>query len=64
MRPCDSVLGTRWTRWVPPSYLKIEYAPSPLIAKVMSLKPPTSAGLWERTSVLKPRSSAYRLSIL
>ena len=28
MRPCDSVAGTRWTRCVPPSHLKIEYAPS------------------------------------
>src|SRR5262249_1235717 len=24
MRPCDSVTGTRWTRCVPPSYLKTE----------------------------------------
>ena len=24
IRPCDSVFGTRWTRWVPPSYLKTE----------------------------------------
>ena len=24
MRPCDSVFGTRWTRWVPPSYLNTE----------------------------------------
>ena len=24
MRPWDSVSGTRWTRWVPPSYLKTE----------------------------------------
>ena len=24
MRPCDSVSGTRWTRCVPPSNLKIE----------------------------------------
>ena len=54
MRPWDSVLGTRWTRCVPPSYLKTEYAPSPLMAKVTSLKPPTSAGDCERTSVEKP----------
>src|SRR5271156_7255872 len=28
MRPWDSVWGTRWTRWVPPSNLNTEYAPS------------------------------------
>ena len=27
MRPWDSVSGTRWTRCVPPSYLKTLYAP-------------------------------------
>ena len=32
IRPCDSVAGTRCTRWLPPSHLKTEYAPSPLIA--------------------------------
>ena len=37
MRPCDSVSGTRCTRCVPPSHLKTEYAPSPLIANVTSL---------------------------
>jgi hypothetical protein len=26
IRPCDSVPGTRWTRCVPASHLKIEYA--------------------------------------
>ena len=44
MRPWDSVFGTRWTRCVPPSNLKTENAPSPLIANVASLKPPMSAG--------------------
>ena len=34
MRPCDSVSGTRWTRWVPPSNLNTEYAPSPRTSKV------------------------------
>ena len=24
IRPWDSVFGTRWTRWVPPSYLNTE----------------------------------------
>ena len=57
MRPCDSVTGTRCTRWVPPSNLKIEYAPSPLIANVY-VPSPTSSG-----SGLKPRRSAYFVSI-
>ena len=48
MRPCDSVAGTRCTRCVPPSNLKTEYAPSPLIANVY-LPSPMSSG-----SVLKP----------
>src|SRR5438270_189838 len=42
MRPCDSVVGTRWTRCVPPSHLKTEYAPSPLTANTVSLMPPAS----------------------
>ncbi len=58
MRPCDSVAGTRWTRWVPPSHLNTEYAPSPLTANVTSLKPPASLGLEPSTSVAKPRRSA------
>ena len=33
-RPWDSVSGTRCTRWVPPSNLNTEYAPSPLMANV------------------------------
>ena len=37
IRPCDSVSGTRWTRWVPPSHLKTAYAGSPFTAKVTSL---------------------------
>ncbi len=37
IRPCDSVSGTRWTRCVPPSHLKIENAPSPFTANVTSL---------------------------
>ena len=24
IRPCDSVLGTRWTRWTPPSNFSCE----------------------------------------
>ncbi len=58
MRPWLSVSGTRCTRCVPPSYLKIEYAPSPLIANVTSLKPPPSLGLEPSSSTLKPRRSA------
>ena len=37
IRPCDSVSGTRWTRCVPPSYLKTENAPWPFTAKTTSL---------------------------
>ena len=58
MRPCDSVFGTRWTRWVPPSNLNTEKAPSPRISNVTSLKPPTSAADCESASLAKPRSSA------
>ena len=58
IRPCDSVAGTRCTRCVPPSYLKTEYAPSPLTAKTTSLKPPLSLSFADRSSVLKPRLSA------
>ena len=37
IRPWLSVFGTRWTLWVPPSCLKIEYAPSPSISRATSL---------------------------
>ena len=63
MRPCDSVCGTRCTRCTPASYLNTLYAPSPLIAKVISLKPPAGESLWPSTSVLNPRRSAYLVSI-
>ena len=52
MRPWDSVSGTRCTRCVPPSYLKTENAPSPLISNVYE---PSVADI---VSVLKPRRSA------
>ena len=52
IRPCDSVVGTRWTRCVPASHLKIEYAPSPLTAKTDSLTPPPSFALAEICSHL------------
>ena len=58
MRPCDSVVGTRCTRCVPPSHLNTEYAPSPLTANTVSLMPPASLSLVESVSVLKPRRSA------
>ena len=58
IRPCDSVAGTRWTRWVPPSHLNTEKAPSPFTANTVSFMPPPSFSLAERTSLLKPRRSA------
>jgi hypothetical protein len=39
IRPDDSVCGTRWTRCVPPSNLRREYAPSPAISTIASLTP-------------------------
>ena len=51
IRPCDSVAGTRCTRCVPPSHLKTENAPSPFTAKTVSLTPPPSFSLAERSSV-------------
>jgi hypothetical protein len=52
MRPWDSVVGTRWTRWVPPSYLKRLNAPSPRTSNVYE---PSLASI---VSVAKPRRSA------
>ena len=37
MRPCVSVLGTRWTRWPPLSYLRCWKASSPVMLKMISL---------------------------
>ena len=58
MRPCDSVSGTRCTRCVPPSNLKIENAPCPFTAKTASFTPPPSLSLVDNVSVLKPIRSA------
>jgi hypothetical protein len=58
MRPCDSVSGTRCTRWVPPSNLKIENAPWPFTANTASLTPPPSLSLVESASVRSPIRSA------
>ena len=58
IRPCDSVSGTRCTRCVPPSNLKIENAPWPLTANTASLTPPPSLSLVESVSVLRPSRSA------
>ncbi len=63
IRPCDSVSGTRCTRCVPPSNLKIENAPWPFTANTDSLTPPASLSLVESVSVLRPKRSAYRVSI-
>ena len=58
MRPCASVWGTRWTRWTPLSYLKREWAPSPLTSKMISLMPPAGFSLKETMSVRHFRRSA------
>ena len=59
MRPEDSVTGTRWTRWVPLSYLSRDQAPSPSTRKLISLSPPSSVSLRLTTSSFQPRASAY-----
>ncbi len=56
--PCDSVSGTRCTRCVPPSNLKIEYAPCPFTPNTSSLNPPASFSLAESVSVFNPSRSA------
>ena len=63
MRPCDSVTGTRWTRWTPPSYLNHAQTPSgslpgAVTVTVTSLKPPRSDSVDDRTSTFQPRRSA------
>jgi hypothetical protein len=50
MRPCDSVAGTRWTRWVPPSYLNLEYAPSPRTSKVYEPSEASIVSVWKGQS--------------
>ena len=54
MRPCDSVTGTRWTRWGPPSCSRRCQASSPLTTKVTSLSPSRSDGLEESDLDLPP----------
>ncbi len=49
MRPWDSVAGTRWTRCVPPSYLKREYAPSPRTSNVYEPSEASSVSVWNPT---------------
>src|SRR5690606_41538695 len=68
MRPCDSVAGTRCTRWTPPSYFSRVQTPSswePLdfTATVTSLYPPRSDGWESMISVFQPTRSAYRRDI-
>ena len=47
MRPWDSVAGTRCTRWVPPSYLKRENAPSPRTSNVYEPSEASSVSVWK-----------------
>ena len=42
MRPCVSVVGTRWTRWTPDSYLKRAKTFLPVISAMPSFRPPSS----------------------
>ena len=58
MRPWDSVTGTRWTRWGPPSCSSRSQASSPLTRKVTSLRPSRSDGLDDRTSTFQPLAAA------
>ena len=58
MRPCDSVSGTRCTRCVPPSNLKMENAPWPFTANTVSFTPPPSLSLVDSVSVFSPIRSA------
>ena len=57
-RPCDSVRGTRCTRWGPASNLSREYAPWPFTAKVISLNPPASLAEVFIGSIFQPCVSA------
>ena len=61
IRPWDSVTGTRWTRWGPPSCSRRCQAPSPLTRKVTSFNPSRSEGLDDRTSTFQPLAAAYRV---
>ena len=58
IRPWDSVTGTRWTRWGPPSCSSRCQASSPFTTKVISLSPSRSDGLDDRTSIFQPRAAA------
>ncbi len=62
MRPCDSVAGTRCTRWTPPSYFRRAHTGwsgrRVRTATVADLTPPRSVGSLSSTSVLQPLSSA------
>ena len=58
MRPDDSVTGTRWTRWGPPSCSSRCQASSPLTTKVISFSPSRSDGLEESTSTFHPLAAA------
>src|SRR5699024_11111985 len=62
IRPCDSVTGTRWTRWTPPSNFVHPYTPSweDLRARVSSRTPPSSVCVASRISVVQPREAAQR----
>ena len=45
MRPCDSVAGTRWTRWTPRSYLSRLHDAAALDERIASFMPPTPVGV-------------------
>ena len=58
MRPDDSVTGTRWTRWGPPSCSRRCQASSPFTTKVTSFNPSRSDELEERISTFHPLDAA------
>ena len=58
MRPCDSVSGTRCTRWPPDSNLSRAQALAPVILAMISLNPPCSPSLELTTSVRHERFSS------
>ena len=58
MRPLASVTGTRCTRWTPLSNFSRPKTPSPLTAKTISLKPPSSVSLMHRSRTASRGGSA------
>ena len=58
MRPWLSVLGMRWTRWVPLSNFRSPWTPSPVISVMTSLNPPSPVSLALSSATRQPLASA------